>query len=125
MISTSQKCENYEKREELILAKEYPLLIGMERNGNLSELHNTKEVAEFICEKGLKNDVYVFYPNGMQMLSTFGIYLNRIDDMEYRSELLKELIPMQYKIEEECSENMEFWDVDENEIEEPTEMDLT
>ncbi len=72
MISTSQKCENYEK-----------------------------------------------------ILSTFGIYLNRIDDMEYRSELLKELIPMQYKIEEECSENMEFWDDDENEIEEPEEMDLT
>ena len=125
MISTSQKCENYEKREELILAKEYPLLIGMERNGNLSELHNTKEVAEFICEKGLKNDVYVFYPNGKQMLSTFGIYLNRIDDMEYRSELLKELIPMQCKIEEECSGNMEFWDADENEIDEPEEMDLT
>ena len=90
------------------MAKEYPLLIGMERNGNLSELHNTKEVVEFICEKGLKNDVFVFYPNGRQMLSTFGIYLNRIDDMEYRSELLKELIPMQYKIEEEYSENMAF-----------------
>ena len=125
MISTSQKCENYEKREELILAKEYRKLIGKGSNGNVSELHNKKEVAEFICEKGLKNDVYVFYPNGKQMLSTFGIYLNRIDDMEYRSELLKELIPMQYKIEEECSENMEFWDADENEIDEPEEMDLT
>lgn len=80
------------------MAKEYPLLIGYEFN-NQVELHNTKEVAEYICKRGLEEDVLITYPDGRPMLDTFGIYINKIDDMEYRSELLKELVPMQINLE--------------------------
>ena len=102
------------------MAKEYPLLIGCEMD-NQVELHNTKEVAEYICKKGLEGDVYIKYPNGRLMLNTFGMYIDKIDDMEYRSELLKELIPMQIKLERECFEEA----YNEGENNEAYEMDLT
>ena len=66
------------------MAKEYPLLIGCEFDKKV-ELHNKKEVAEYICKKGLEGDVYITYPNGRPMLDTFGIYINKIGDMEYRA----------------------------------------
>jgi len=75
------------------MAKEYPLLIGCEMDKQV-ELHNKREVAEYICKKGLEGDVYIKYPNGRLMLNTFGMYIDKIDDMEYRSELLKELISL-------------------------------
>ena len=36
---------------------------------------------------------------GKELLDTFGIYINKISDMEYRKELLKVLIPMQHEVE--------------------------
>ena len=36
---------------------------------------------------------------GKELLDTFGIYINKISDMEYREELLKVLIPMQHEVE--------------------------
>ena len=36
---------------------------------------------------------------GKELLDTFGIYINKISDMEYREELLKVLVPMQREIE--------------------------
>ena len=102
------------------MAKEYPLLIGCEFDKKV-ELHNKKEVAEYICKKGLEGNVYITYPDGRPMLDTFGIYINKIDDMEYRSELLKELIPMQINLEKECFHE----DYEEDESNENLEMDLT
>lgn len=102
------------------MAKEYPLLIGCEMDKQV-ELHNKREVAEYICKKGLEGDVYIKYPNGRLMLNTFGMYIDKIDDMEYRSELLKELIPMQIKLERECFDE----DCAEGENNEAYEMDLT
>ncbi len=76
----------------------YPLLFGYSGN-EVKELHNIQEVAEFICEKGLSGDVTITLPNDMPFISTFGMYLNRIADMEYREELLTILVPMQMSIE--------------------------
>ena len=50
---------------------------------------------KYICEKGVSGDVTITYEDGTPFLNTFGIYIDRISDMEYRSELLKVLIPMQ------------------------------
>ena len=43
----------------------------------------------------MSGDVTITYEDGTPFLNTFGIYIDRISDMEYRSELLKILIPMQ------------------------------
>lgn len=80
------------------IEKKYPILIG---NGptKTEELYNIHDVAHFICEEGVKGDVIITEPTDEFFLDTFGIYINRIADMEYRSELLKVLIPMQQHID--------------------------
>ncbi len=79
------------------MAKEYPLLIGHSDRGN-KRLHNKEEVADFICKHGLEGDLLITFEDGRFFLNTFGIYLNRIVDMEYRDELKKVLVPKQMSI---------------------------
>lgn len=86
------------------MAKEYTLLIG-KSGDKKQELHNKEEVADFICTEGLKNDLQIFRTDGVQLISTFGVLIDRILDMEYREELLKVLLPKQ--IEVYCSDNVE------------------
>lgn len=59
------------------------------------ELHSIEEVANFIMEEGLYSDIKIITEEGERLLDTFGIFINKISDMEYREELLKVLIPMQ------------------------------
>lgn len=79
------------------MAKEYPLLYGYANDAE-EELHNTNEVADFIMKHGVNSDVTITTPLDTLLLNTFGIYLNRITDMEYREELLKVLVPKQQAI---------------------------
>ena len=95
-------------------SKKHPKLIGMSHHDE-RELNSIEEVAKYICEKGVSSDVTITYEDGTPFLNTFGIYIDRISDMEYRSELLKVLIPMQKALDgtEEIfdaddSEDMEF-----------------
>lgn len=74
--------------------EKHPRLIGMSHH-NERELNSIEEVAKYICEKGVSSDVTITYEDGTPFLNTFGIYIDRISDMNYRSELLKVLIPMQ------------------------------
>lgn len=74
--------------------KKHPRLIGMSHHDE-RELNSIEEVAKYICEKGVSSDVTITYEDGTPFLNTFGIYIDRISDMNYRSELLKVLIPMQ------------------------------
>lgn len=74
--------------------KKHPRLIGMSHYDE-RELNSIEEVAKYICEKGLSGDVTITYEDGTPFLNTFGIYIDKISDMNYRSELLKVLIPMQ------------------------------
>ena len=57
---------------------------------------NVKEVAEYIIKYGLYEDL-AFYDSktGEEMFWTKGVFLDHIDDMDYRAELLNILIPMQ------------------------------
>lgn len=79
-------------------SEKYPILYGCTQDG-CEELHNVKEVAEFICREGMKGDVRIVDADSCFFLDTFGIYINRIVDMEYRLELLEVLIPMQQKLD--------------------------
>ena len=80
------------------MAKEYPLLYGYADNVQ-KELHNTNEVADFIMKHGVNSDVTITTPLDTLLLNTYGIYINKISDMEYREELLKVLVPMQHEVE--------------------------
>lgn len=81
--------------------EKYPVLIGHSLVGR-TRLHNIKELASFICTHGQYGDITITQADGTPFLDTFGIYINKISDMEYREELLKELIPMQHKVEQSC-----------------------
>lgn len=59
------------------------------------ELTSVKEVAEFIYTEGYKGDVLITTSDGTPFISTFGIFLNRVADMDYRDTLLVELVPLQ------------------------------
>ena len=76
---------------------DFQFLIGVSKDG-YEKLYGVDAVADFICEKGLRGDVKIFTPYGDEVLNTFGIFIDRICDMEYREELLKVLIPKQQSI---------------------------
>ena len=80
------------------IAERYAYLLGSAIDGN-RRLHNVQEVAEFICKHGRYSDVRITTMEGKELLDTFGIYINKISDMEYREELLKVLVPMQHEVE--------------------------
>jgi hypothetical protein len=65
------------------------------------ELHSIEDVAKFIMEYGLKTDVKVLTANGSFVLDTFGIYLNRVADLNFRNKLLDVLMPMQLGVDSE------------------------
>ena len=73
---------------------DYPYLIGVSKKGR-KELRGVNEVAAFICEEGLHSDLKVLTPDGEEVLDTFGMFLNRVSDFEYRTELVPVLVPMQ------------------------------
>ena len=74
--------------------EKYSRLFGHSLIGN-RRLRNTQEVAEFICYAGEYGDVTVTDENGVLLLSTYGMYIDKIVDLEYRDELLKVLVPPQ------------------------------
>ena len=94
------------------VAERYAYLLGSAIDGN-KRLHNVQEVAEFICKHGQYGDVRITTMEGKELLDTFGIYINKISDMEYREELLKVLVPMQHEVENAAFSDDE--DMDETE----------
>ena len=73
---------------------EHPTLYGV-GGGETAELHSVREVAQFIYEKGLRGDVLITREDGTPFITTFGFFIDKIADMDYRDELLKELVPLQ------------------------------
>ena len=78
--------------------QKYPLLTGLSQK-EIVKLHNIQEVACFICHYGLEEDLIILQEDGSLFLSTYGIYIDQICDMDYRDELLQVLIPMQYRLD--------------------------
>ena len=95
----SKVCRNkpHRKRREGIEEK-YPVLIGHSA-GVSKKLYDLTEVADFICEYGVYGEVSVETPSGSLLLTTYGIYLDRVTDMEYREKLLEILVPKQVALE--------------------------
>lgn len=78
--------------------QKYPLLTGLSKKEDV-KLHNIHEVASFICHHGLEEDLIILKEDGTLFLSTFGIYIDQICDMDYRDELLQILVPMQHELD--------------------------
>ena len=78
--------------------EKYPLLIGHSLAGR-TRLRNIYEVANFIYVHGQCGNLTITQKDGTPFLDTFGIYINKIADMDYREELLKVLIPMQMELD--------------------------
>jgi hypothetical protein len=80
------------------MTSNHPTLIGYSTNG-IYELHSVQDVAEFICQEGVHSDLTIMTEEGEFVLSTFGTFIDRMTDMDYRQELLEVLIPMQMEQE--------------------------
>lgn len=93
-------------QEKQLDEKSHPTLFGFSATANGIELKSVKEVANFICTKGKHGDLLIFKADGQIFIRTFGIYLHQIASQEYREELLKELIPLQMKLENEMNQSM-------------------
>lgn len=71
-------------------------LVSVDSEGNEVTMTNVKEVSEFIISQGCLSNSYIYEKiSGLFVLNTIGIFIDRIADMEYRTELLAVLIPMQ------------------------------
>ena len=77
--------------------EKYPLLIGRSMIGN-RRLHNTDEAADFICMSAEYGDTTITDVNGITVLTTYGMYIDKAVDTEYRDELLKALKPKQEEL---------------------------
>ena len=63
-----------------------------------AELTDVRQIAEFIVNNGPYCDVIMYKKDtGDFVLSTNGIFLDHIADMDYSSELLTILVPLQKK----------------------------
>ena len=105
------------------MAKKYPLLFGY-ANDVQKELHNVSEVANFIMKHSVNTYVTITTPVDNLLLNTYGIYINRITDMEYREELLKVLVPKQQAVFDISNDKEIFGDLDDGYEEESIEMEM-
>ena len=87
------------------MENKYTNLIGYSEN-TVKDLHGVEEVAEFICEEGLSGDVEIITPDGELFITTFGMYLDKVKDIDYRNELVKVLVPMQKKLDLRSSKTL-------------------
>ena len=84
--------------EENQTQPDHPKLIGYFDGGSV-ELNSVQDVAEFICREGIHGDLTIQTENGDFFLNTFGTFIDRIADMDYRQQLLEVLVPMQMELE--------------------------
>lgn len=83
----------------MINTKQHPVLLGYcDSDMTGTELKSIEDVAKYIIEKGVSEDVRIIHQDGTPLLDTFGVFINRISDMNYRENLLKVLVPMQQKL---------------------------
>lgn len=65
--------------------------------GESKQLKSVEEVAEFICKNGKHGDVIIMN-NGEPFITTIGIYLDKVADIRYRSQLMPILTKKQEQI---------------------------
>ena len=84
----------------------HPKLLGYSQAGGPTELNSIVAVAEYICENGKKGNVQIYTEDGKPFISTYGVFLDRIANTQYRDALLRELIPRQMGQQELSPEEM-------------------
>ena len=60
------------------MKEKYPVLIGHSTRA-CKKLFTMEQVADFICEQGLYGEVTIETPEGLMLISTYGIYLLNSD----------------------------------------------
>lgn len=65
--------------------------------GKRKQLKSIDEVADFICKNGKHGDV-IITNNGEPFITTIGIYLDKVADIRYRSQLMPILTKKQEQI---------------------------
>jgi hypothetical protein len=66
----------HRKRSEEMKEK-YPVLIGHSAK-TCKKLFTMEQVADFICEQGLYGEVTIETPEGLMLIFTYGIYLDKV-----------------------------------------------
>ena len=61
---------------------------------------SAQEVADYIVKEGLQSDLMITTPFDLPLITTFGPYIDKINDYEYREKLLEVLIPKQLEMEQ-------------------------
>lgn len=80
-------------------------LFASQENGYITIENTPEAIAEHICKYGLYEDITIYTSDGVFLLSTFGLYINKCPDQNFLQEqLLPVLVPKQQKIEDE------FWE---------------
>lgn len=73
-----------------------PPVLAYGMNDEPAELTDVRQIAEFIVNNGPYCDISMYKKNtGDYVLNTMGIFIDRIADMDFRSELLTILVPLQ------------------------------
>lgn len=65
--------------------------------GERKQLKSIDEVADFICKNGKHGDVTIMN-NGEPFITTIGVYLDKVADIRYRSQLMPILTKKQKQI---------------------------
>lgn len=65
--------------------------------GESKQLKSVEEVAEFICKNGKRGDVTITN-DGEPFITTIGVYLDKVADIRYRSQLMPILTKKQKQI---------------------------
>lgn len=65
--------------------------------GESKQLKSIDEVADFICKNGKHGDV-IITNNGEPFITTIGVYLDKVADIRYRSQLMPILTKKQKQI---------------------------
>lgn len=65
--------------------------------GESKQLKSVEEVADFICKNGKRGDVTITN-DGEPFITTIGIYLDKVADIRYRSQLMPILTKKQKQI---------------------------
>lgn len=98
-IPEADTCDFFDEKMSEILSDVHGAIYYAYPAGyDVVELNSIEEMAKCIIEYGVKTDLEIYHKDGTFLCSTYGIFLNKVMDTEFREALLKVLMPMQMDI---------------------------
>lgn len=99
-IPEADTCDFFDEKMSEILADVHgAIYYACPAGYDIVKLNSIEEMAKCIMEYGAKTDLEIYHKDGTFLCDTFGIYLNKVADMEFREVLLKVLMPMQMAVD--------------------------